>query len=79
MERWEIDSDSSLLPILEKAGGSAIDITRNGEVIGKIVPHAHHDRTAAQAAVSRMLSLKVDLRLSPGETIKDLINEGRKY
>jgi len=79
MDRWEIESDSTLLPILDKAGGNPIDIVRDGEVVGQIVPNARHDRDNAQAAVRKLLSLRVDLKLAPGETISDLINEGRRY
>ena len=79
MERWEIDPDSSLLPILDQAGDHPIDITRNGEVIGRILPSIPHNRSDARAAVEQLLALKIDLKLAPGETIKDLINEGRKY
>ena len=79
MERWEIDPDNSLLPILEQAGDQPIEIIRNGEVIGRILPSVPHNRSDAMAAVEQLLSLKIDLKLAPGETIKDLINEGRKY
>jgi antitoxin (DNA-binding transcriptional repressor) of toxin-antitoxin stability system len=79
MERWEIDSDSSLLPIIEKAGSETIDVTRDGEVIAQIIPSPRHDRAAASAAVKKLLSLQIDLKLAPGETIKDLIVAGRKY
>ena len=77
MERWEIDPDSSLLPLLEQAGDQPIDITRNGAIVGKIIPKPVHDRKAAQRAMEALLAMP-GLQLAPGETIKDLINEGRK-
>ena len=78
MERWEIYPDSSLLPLLEQAGNQPIDITHNGAVVGQIILKPGHDRNAAQVAMKELLAMP-GLKLAPGETIKDLINEGREW
>ena len=78
-ETWEVDKDSTLLPLLENADVHSIAITRNGEVIGTVHPPRKDDPVAARAAMEKILSLNFNLNLAPGETIKDLINEGRKY
>ena len=77
-DKWEIDSDSSLLPILQKSEGASIDIVSNGKVLGHITPSLRPNRAAAKAAMERLLALNINLNLEPGETIKDLINDGRK-
>ncbi|WEK05437.1 MAG: hypothetical protein P0Y65_04040 [Candidatus Devosia phytovorans] len=77
-DKWEIDSGNQLLPVLESADGGAVDITRNGEVIATVTPRPKRDVAKARKAMDDLLALSVDLKLEPGETIMDLINEGRK-
>ena len=77
-ETWEVDKDSTLLPLLEKADGHSIAITQNGEVIGKVVPTAKRDPEKAKAAMEAILALNLKLNLAPGETIMDWIREGRR-
>lgn len=78
-DKWEIDSGNALLPVLEHANGGSIQITREGEVIADVIPRPKPNEMTPRQAMEHLLSLKVDLGLKPGETIKDLINEGRKY
>jgi len=78
-EKWEIDSANALLPVLENSDGGTIEVTQNGEVIATVTPKPKRDVAKAQAAMEALLALKIDLKLEPGETIRDLINEGRKY
>ena len=78
-DKWEIDSGNQLLPVLENAAGAPIEVTRDGEVIATVTPKPKRDVAAARAAMERLLALKIDLKLAPGETIKDIINEGRKW
>lgn len=77
-EKWEIDSANALLPVLENSDGGTIEVTQNGEVIATVTPKPKRDVAKARAAMERMLSRQINLNLAPGETIMDLINEGRK-
>ena len=77
-DKWEIDSGAPLLPVLENAEGAPIEVTRHGEVIATVTPKPKRDVASARKAMERLLSLRIDLKLAPGETIKDILNEGRK-
>ncbi|WP_375452668.1 hypothetical protein [uncultured Devosia sp.] len=78
-ERWEVERDSTLIPLLERAGTNPIEVTRNGEVVARIVPMPKRDIAKSRAAAAALRNLSAGLNLGPGLTIKDLINEGRKY
>lgn len=70
---------SQLLDRVER--GERIVITRNGKPVADLVPH---DETADPALQRRAKAVEALLRfkrikLPKGVTIRDLINEGRKY
>lgn len=59
------------------AKGREVIITKHGQSIARLVPMEKPvDR---KALVARLLAFRGSLKLAPGETIKDLVNEGRKY
>jgi len=70
---------SELLDLVEQ--GEEILITRRGKTIARLSsPITEEDKAAqAQKAAQRLLELRKGVRLPDGMTIKDLINEGRKY
>jgi prevent-host-death family protein len=60
------------------AAGEEITITRNGRPAALLVPvPSRADRVAA--AVARIRAIRKGVRLPEGTTIKDLIDEGRRY
>ena len=55
-------------------------ITRHGKPVAKLVsPDFKADRSRAIAAGEELAELAKGLTLGDGVTIKDLINEGRRY
>jgi len=65
----------ALLKLVEK--GREVIITRNGHSVAKLVPMEKPvDR---QDIFDRILAFRGRIKLAKGETIKELVNEGRKY
>ena len=62
----------------EVSKGAEIEITRRGVSVAKIVPVQHRDPVKIRAAAEALRRLAANQSLG-GLTIKDLINEGRKY
>lgn len=75
------EAKTHLSALVEEARlGAEIEITRRGEPVAKIVPAVvTPDREKAKQAAQRLLELREGCTLGPGLTIRDLINEGRKY
>jgi prevent-host-death family protein len=75
------EAKTRLSALVEEARqGAEIEITRRGEPVAKIVPIVPaFDREKAKRSARRLLELRRGCTLGPGLTIKDLINEGRKY
>lgn len=70
---------SQLLDRVER--GERIVITRNGRPVADLVPHEEAADAALRRrakAVEALLRFK-RIKLPKGVTIRDLINEGRKY
>ena len=61
--------------IEEARAGARITITKNGEPVAQIVPVAE-PRSKASKAMRRILSTRASLG---GMTIRELIDEGRRY
>ncbi len=59
----------------EARGGETITVTKNGEPVAQIVPMKER-RSEASEAMRRILSTRAKLN---GLTIRELIDEGRRY
>ncbi len=57
--------------------GKPTVITKRGKPVAQIVPTEDARRERARLAVKRIRALRGALKLGPGETIRDLIYEGR--
>jgi prevent-host-death family protein len=60
------------------AAGEEITITRNGHPAALLVPVPSRAEKVA-AAVARIRSIRKGVRLPEGVTVRDLIDEGRRY
>jgi prevent-host-death family protein len=59
------------------AKGREVKITRHGKPIARLV--AIEKPASNREVVDRLLAFRGCLKLAPGETIRDLVNAGRKY
>jgi prevent-host-death family protein len=57
--------------------GKTTVITKRGKRVAKIVPTEEARRERARLAAERIRAMRGVLKLAPGETIRDLIYEGR--
>ena len=94
-EKWEVQPQSDLAELVDRvAHGESVELTLKGKTVARIVPAVSAKDTPpnsealselgggnadAKAAMKKLVSLNFNLELAPGQTIKDLINEGRKY
>ena len=80
-EKWEVQPQSDLDQLIDRISqGESVELTREGKTVARIVPAVSVAKNAdAKAAMEKLLSLNFNLNLVPGETIKDLINEGREH
>jgi prevent-host-death family protein len=62
-------------------GGETITITRHGKPVARLVPAEPVKQTDVRAAVEEMKRFQLDHgpTLGPGLTIRDLIQEGRRF
>jgi prevent-host-death family protein len=74
-----VDAKKHFSKVLQRAGeGEEFVITSHGRPIARIVgPPTVSTREERQAAVERILEFRKKHRLSEGETLKELVNEGR--
>jgi prevent-host-death family protein len=68
---------SALLDRVEK--GERIIITRHGREIAVLEPSSTPDLAKRQAMIDRALAMSKGTSLPKGKTIRDLIDEGRKW
>ena len=69
---------SELLDAVER--GEEITITRRGEPVARLVPIGGGDEKARiRALIDEIKQTRAGLTLGGGVTIKDLIEEGRRY
>jgi len=67
---------SELLVAVEN--GEEVTITKHGRPVAKLVPVTAHDQARVTAAIAELRGLRQKVRLGDGETVKDLIDEGRR-
>lgn len=73
------EAKTQLTRLLERvAGGEQITITRHGVPVAKLVPVSETERLDPETAVERLKQLSKTVTLD-GLSIRDMINEGRKY
>ncbi|MBA2276754.1 MAG: type II toxin-antitoxin system Phd/YefM family antitoxin [Chloroflexia bacterium] len=65
----------------EVAAGESITITRHGVPVARLVPPTDHKRKNAVEAWERWIAYRKEhnITLGDGVTIRDLIEEGRRY
>jgi prevent-host-death family protein len=70
---------SQLLDRVEK--GETLVITRHGVPVARLMPYKEEaiDREQVRKTIQELKKFSKGRRLPPGETIKDLIEEGRRY
>ena len=67
---------SALLDLVE--AGEEVTITRNGRPVARLVPAEARDVDKARAAAAQLRAIRAKTKPGP-ESLKDLINEGRRY
>lgn len=70
------NSLSSLLERVEK--GEEFTITRHGRPVARLVPALQRDIERAREAAEGLKAIRARARPGP-ESLKDLVNEGRRY
>jgi prevent-host-death family protein len=68
---------SELLVAVEN--GEEVTITKHGRPVAKLVPVSTRDPARIAAAIAELRELRKSLRLGADETVRDLIDEGRRY
>jgi prevent-host-death family protein len=68
---------SELLVAVEH--GEEVTITRHGRPVAKLVPVNALDQARVAAAIAELRRLRGRVRLGDGETVEDLVDEGRRY
>mgnify|MGYP003504066556 FL=1 len=68
---------SELLVAVEN--GEEVTITKHGRPVAKLVPVSTRDPARIAAAIAELRELRKHVRLGAGETVRDLIDEGRRY
>lgn len=68
---------SELLAAVEN--GEEVTITKHGRPVAKLVPVNALDQARVAAAISELRRLRGQVRLDNGETVEDLVDEGRRY
>ena len=67
---------SSLLDMV--ASGEEVTITRNGKPVARLVPVERRDLESVRNAAEGLKAIRARSRPGP-ESLKDLVNEGRRY
>jgi len=67
---------SELLRAVEN--GEEVTITKHGRPVAKLIPFTAHDQARVAAAIAELRGLRQKVRLGDGETVRDLIDEGRR-
>jgi prevent-host-death family protein len=72
------DANTNLAQLLDRVEkGETIVITRNGAPLARLTQYI--DRDKVRKTIEELKKFSKGRHLPPGETIKDLINEGRRF
>jgi prevent-host-death family protein len=76
-----LDPETNLLELLDRAEkGETITITRHGKPVARLVPADDEAaRARRRAAIEKLKEFGKRHTLGEGLTVKDLINEGRRF
>ena len=61
------------------AQGERIQITKHGQPVAQLVPPEIEDKPDPRGAMQRIRELRSNMTLGPELTIRDLIEEGRRF
>lgn len=82
-EKITVEASEELEQLISRAeAGDEVEITRNGEVVARLVataPGLTPEQLAAARAAADRIKARPRIKLPDGETIRDLINAGRRY
>ncbi|APH71377.1 type II toxin-antitoxin system Phd/YefM family antitoxin [Aquibium oceanicum] len=67
---------SALIELVQ--AGEEIEITRNGKPVARLVPTTGRDVSRAREAAEVLRAIRAQARTGP-ESLKDLVNLGRRY
>ena len=67
---------SALIDLVQ--AGEEIEITRNGKPVARLVPAKARDIEKAREAAAVLRTIRAQARTGP-ESLKDLVNAGRRY
>ncbi|MGE0500179.1 MAG: type II toxin-antitoxin system Phd/YefM family antitoxin [Rhizobiaceae bacterium] len=74
-----LEARNSLSALLELvAKGEEITITKHGKPIARLVPAKERDVEKAREAAAVLRAIRAQARTGP-ESLKDLVNAGRRY
>jgi prevent-host-death family protein len=74
------EAKTHLPQLLERvARGERIVITRHGQAIAMLVPARAEEKPDVRSALAKMRELRKGVTLGPGLTIRQLIEEGRRF
>lgn len=74
------EAKTHLPALLERVSqGASITITRHGVPIAKLVPIEPRSSMSVQEAIDGLIQFGKGRRLPKGVTVRDLIQEGRRY
>ena len=79
MQVGTFEAKNRLSALLEMvAAGEEVTITRNGKPVARLVPVETRDLESARTAAEGLKAIRARSRPGP-ESLKDLVNEGRRY
>lgn len=79
MQVGTFEAKNRLSALLEMvAAGEEVTITRNGKPVARLVPVEARDLESARNAAEGLRAIRARSRPGP-ESLKDLVNEGRRY
>jgi prevent-host-death family protein len=64
--------------ITDAIAGESTLITKNGKPVAQLTPATSVERERAARAAQRIRDMRGLLKLEPGESVRDLIDEGRE-
>lgn len=80
-DKWEFKPGDDFAEVLDKVEhGETVEVTRGGQVIARVVPvEAREGAKSEPPTLDELRALRKGVTLGPDLTIKDLINEGRRF